>query len=464
MSDALHAEGRLRSEFRIYEPDGSWMDADAHRADDDLAALYAYERKGSRAARAPSAHVALMRELELADYEPASDPGNLRWYPRGTIVKRLLERGASDVAAAFGALEVETPVMYDLAHPQLGSYLHRFPARQYVVHSDECEHFLRFAACFGQYMILHDATLSYRHLPVRLHEVARYAFRRERSGELAGLRRLRAFTMPDMHTVVRDAPMAAEEFIAQARLCVEWLRDVEVSCVPVVRFVRQFVERHPELLRELLALLDRRVLVELWDERAFYFVAKFELNVVDGQRKAACLGTVQIDVENGERFGIGFVDRDATERPALLLHTSISGAIERNVYAILEAQAQRIAAGGKGRWPAWLAPVQVRIVPVADRHVEPAVELARRIDARVDVDDRQESLSKRVRDAERTWVSRVVVFGDREARTGRLAVRTRHGADETMTVEQLARWVRDDDLRGLQTATRLSRQPTFVGS
>ena len=132
-------------------------------------------------------HIDIMRRLELVDYEPASDPGNFRYYPKGKLVKALLEKYVSDKVIDYGGMEIESPIMYDYEHPALAKYVARFPARQYVVRSDDKDFFLRFAACFGQYMIAHDAPLSHRSLPLKLFELTHYSFRREQSGELSGL-------------------------------------------------------------------------------------------------------------------------------------------------------------------------------------------------------------------------------------------------------------------------------------
>jgi len=120
-----------------------------------------------------------------------------------------------DKAAEMGAMEVETPIMYDMEHPTLKKYLDRFPARQYQIEADKKKLFLRFAACFGQFLMGHDMTISYKAMPLRMFEITRYSFRREQRGELVGIRRLRAFTMPDMHTLTRDMGQAMEEFRKQ---------------------------------------------------------------------------------------------------------------------------------------------------------------------------------------------------------------------------------------------------------
>ena len=125
----------------------------------------------------------------------------------------MLEKYVTSEVKKYGALEVETPIMYDSNHPSLASYLNRFPARQYIVNSDNKNLFLRFSACFGQFLMLHDSIISHKQLPVKLYELTRYSFRREKSGELVGLRRLRAFTMPDCHALCRNIEESKSEIL-----------------------------------------------------------------------------------------------------------------------------------------------------------------------------------------------------------------------------------------------------------
>ena len=468
-SRALAAEKTLESEWRIYQPDGSFVLADefGFRKDEGLSDLYAYEREGTRIAEEAPPHIRLMREHELVDYESASDAGNLRWYPKGLLVKRLLEQHITRMVLDYGAMEVETPIMYDYNHPALSKYLQRFPARQYVVKSDDKDLFLRFAACFGQYMIQHDMVTSHHDLPVRLYELTHFSFRREQGGEIAGLRRLRAFTMPDMHSLVSDMEMAKEEFLKQVQLCLRWLDDLDLTCVPAIRFVRSFLDEHPGFVEDLMQVLDRPALIEVWDDRFFYFVAKFEMNFIDTAKKAACLSTVQIDVENTDRFDINYVAEDGQKRHPLLLHTSVSGSLDRNVYAILENQAMRMRRGEKAVWPVWMAPIQVRLVPVTDDYVEGALRLAEAIPFRVDVDDRDVKLGKKIRDSEKEWIPYTLVVGQKELSGGTLTIRPRLGAQVEMPVdsfvERLTAETEGRPERPANTPRLLSRRPIFVG-
>jgi threonyl-tRNA synthetase len=468
-SKALAAESTLRSEWRVYLPDGSFVAADEFdfSRDPGLRDVFRYERSGTRAAEEAPPHIKLMREQELVDYEPASDSGNLRWYPKGLLVKRLLEQHITRMVVEYGGMEVETPIMYDYGHPALAKYLHRFPARQYVVRSEDKEYFLRFAACFGQYMIMHDMVTSYRDLPLRLYELTHYSFRREQGGEVSGLRRLRAFTMPDMHTLVRDTGMAKEEFVRQTSLCLRWLDDIGLDCVPVIRFVRGFLDDNPDLVAEVMRGLGRPALVEVWDERFFYFVAKFEMNFVDSAKKAACLSTVQIDVENTERFDISYVSDDGTRQRPLLMHTSVSGSVDRNLYAILEHQARRQTKGAKAQWPLWLAPVQVRVLPVSDACLAGAERIADRIPFRVEVDDRDMKIGKKIREAEREWTPYILVVGEKELSGGDLTVRPRVGAQTEMPLDAFVSMLSEATTGKPRLPSNLprllSRRPIFVG-
>ncbi len=430
ISEAIKAEEKAKSYWHILTPDGelhSFDDFD-FTGHDNLRKFRDYEVSKSRAVDRTPPHVELMRRLEIADYEPGSDSGNMRFYPKGRLIKSLLETYVLDRSAAMGAMEVETPIMYDMNHPTLKKYLDRFPARQYSIDADKKSLFLRFAACFGQFLMNHDMTISYRDLPLKMIELTRYSFRKEQSGELVGLRRLRAFTMPDMHTLAADMEQAIMEFGQQYDMCISvldamglGLEDYEVA----IRFTRDFYEENKEFITGLARVVDKPVIVEMWDERFFYFVLKFEFNYIDALDKASALSTVQIDVENAERYGINYIDQEGESRQPTILHCSPSGAIERIIYGLLEKNHMLTEAGGVPMLPVWLSPTQVRVIPVAERHREAAEEVALMLGCRTDIDDRDETVGKKIRDAGREWVPYVAVLGDEEFQNGELTVNIR---------------------------------------
>jgi len=147
-----------KSKWLIISPNGSIVKAENFNwaGYDDLKIFFHYESAGSREVKEAPAHVKMMQKLELVDYEPAADPGNFQWLPKGYLMKKLMEEHASKIVRGYGGMQIETPIMYDLKHPQLAQYLERFPARQYQLLSGKKKYFLRFAACFGQYLMMHD--------------------------------------------------------------------------------------------------------------------------------------------------------------------------------------------------------------------------------------------------------------------------------------------------------------------
>jgi threonyl-tRNA synthetase len=468
-SQALKAEKTLKSEWVIMTPEGSRVPAEDFRFDSrpNMKRLFRYERSGTRTSDKPPPHIELMRRMELVDYEPGSDQGNFRWYPKGQLIKRLAEAYVSGLVAEHGGMQVETPIMYDYQHPKLNLYLQRFPARQYVLLSDEKEYFLRFAACFGQYLIQHDMQISHHHLPCKLYELTHFSFRREQSGELAGLKRLRTFTMPDLHTLARDVEQAKEEFVRQVDLAIQCMEGFGLDFEVAIRFVKDFAEQNETFLDDLVSRCGRPALIELWDERFFYFVAKLEFNFIDALDKGACLSTVQIDVENPQRFDITYVDEKGEKQHPLLLHASISGSIDRVLYAILETQAMKMKKGKKAEFPFWLAPVQLRIIPVSEKFNQTCEEILASIPYRVDYDDRDMSMGKKIREAEREWIPYILVLGAKEVAEGCLNVRTRDGIQRKMILSELMaeieRQMVGKPFLGLSLPRHVARRPIFVG-
>lgn len=454
------------SSWYVLTPEGELIEAEDFDFTDypGLYTFYQYEAFGSRQAEQQPAHIDLMQKLELVDYEPGSDPGQMRWYPKGKLVKTLLERKVEEMCLEAGAMMVETPLMYDTQHPALRTYLTKFPARQYRVRGDKGkELFMRFAACFGQYLMAHDMVLSYRNLPLRLFELAQ-SFRKEQHGELSGIKRLRAFTMPDMHTLCANWEQAKEEFERQVLLSLEWTRLIELEGEVALRFVRSFYQENRDFAASIARRVGKPILVEMWDERYFYFVTKFEFNMNDSAGKAFALSTVQIDVENPTQFDITYADERGQQQYPLLLHTSISGGIDRCICALLEKQARAMQEGKKAVLPFWLSPTQVRLIPVGDEFVEPCVQLAASLHGRVDVDDREASVGKKIREAEKEWIPIIIVYGQQE-KDGTYRPRCRFDCPEELTREELNSLL-DKKMSGfpfqrLSLPVLLSRRPSF---
>jgi threonyl-tRNA synthetase len=436
-SEALKSESKIKSFWHILTPDGKLHDIEKFNFSKHkkLEILSKYESSKKRTSDEPPPHVKLMKKMAIADYEPASDSGNMRFYPNGRLIKSLLERFVTDEVKNYGGLEVETPIMYDSHHPSMESYFNRFPARQYNINTEGKQLFLRFAACFGQFLMANDFQISYKNLPMKLYELTRYSFRREQSGELVGLRRLRAFTMPDCHAFCSDIPQAIEEIRKRFDLSRFVLKEVgidESDYEMAIRFTEEFYNEHKPIIEELVKKIGKPVLVEMWKERFFYFVLKWEFNYIDNLGKASALSTDQIDVENGQRYGIKYFDENNQPHHPIILHNSPSGAIERVIYALLEKAALDQKEGRKAHIPLWLAPTQVRIIPLKEEFNKFCEDLADRLsqqEIRVDIDDRNESIGKRIRESETEWIQYSLVIGEKEIDKANLSVRDRSSGD-----------------------------------
>ncbi len=477
VSAALKAEDKMQSFWHVIMTDGTLMPIEEFKFKGhvNLQKFSQYEIKKARAVTQMPPHVPLMKRLEIADYEAGSDPGNLRWYPKGRMIKSLLEQYVTQRMNQYGAMEVETPIMYDFNHPSLKSYLNRFPARQYVLKSEDKELFLRFAACFGQFLMAHDAQFSYKQMPIKLYELTRYSFRREKSGEVVGLKRLRAFTMPDCHAFCMNLEQAKKEFLTRFNICIEVLSNIGLTKDDyeiAMRFTKGFYDENKEFLAELAKTFGKPMLAEVWNERFFYFILKWDLNFVDNQDKAAALSTDQIDVENAKRYEITYVDEKGEKQYPLILHCSPSGAIERDIYALLEKAYREQLSGKAPMLPLWLSPTQVRLIPISDKYMEKVEEITKKVEAqciRVDIDDSASTLQKKIREAEQEWIPYIIVIGEKEVESGTLSVRDREvrGSQQTMTVDELLAKITGKiagkPFKPLPLPRNLSRRPQFHG-
>jgi threonyl-tRNA synthetase len=483
ISEALKKEEKAKSQWFVIKTNGEMVPIGIKenkivgkfdfKKNENLEKFAMYEMAKSRVMHQTPPHVKLMKELEIADFEEGSDPGNLRFYPKGRLIKSLLEQFVTQMVIDYGGMEVETPIMYDVNNPILADYLNRFPARQYIVKSEDKELFLRFAACFGQFLMLSNATISYKQLPLKIYELTRYSFRREKSGELAGLRRLRAFTMPDVHVLCENLEQAMKEFVVRFKLCQDVLDKIGLDKDDyelAIRFTKDFYENNKDFIVSLIKLHGKPALVEMWDEKIFYFILKYEFNFVDALSKASALSTDQIDVENGKRYGITFTDADSKKQHPIILHCSPSGAIERIIYALLEKAYMNEKANKIPEFPTWLSPTQVRIIPVSEKHHKFSGEIADEIEKeniRVDIDDRSLTVEKKVRSGELEWVPYSIVVGEKEIESKTFPIRIRKiGEVKKMKIEEFIKMIKGEIIgkpfKKLSLSKFLTKRPKFV--
>jgi threonyl-tRNA synthetase len=475
VSSALKSEEKQQSLWFILDTNGVLTPLEAFKIEknSNLKRFLEYETSKRRVVDEQPPHVGLMKKMAIADYEPASDAGNMRYYPKGRLMKSLIEQFVTRNVLEYGGIEVETPIMYDTKHPSMESYFNRFPARQYNIVSDNKQLFLRFAACFGQFLMAKDFHITYKNLPLKLYELTRYSFRREKSGELVGLRRLRAFSMPDCHAFCKDIEQAKDECLKRFDLSLNVLNgfDIRIEDIEMaIRFTETFYNENKEFVAQISKKFGKPILVEMWKDRFFYFILKWEFNYVDSQGKAAALSTDQIDVENGKRYNIEYIDEQGKRQNPIILHNSPSGAIERIIYTLLEKAAKIKQQGQRPQFPIWLSHTQVRIIPIRNEHLLFAENIENTLSQshiRADIDDRPESLSKRIREAETEWIPFILVIGDKEAESTTLVIRDRRtGTQIESNIEELIESVRketkDKPFMPLNLPKYLSKRPQIM--
>lgn len=422
-------------------------------------------------------HVKYIKEKEICDYEPSSDAGHFRWYPKGKLIRDLLSEYVYNLVVENGAMAVETPVMYDLGNSAIKEHADKFGERQYRFKQGNKDLMLRFAACFGQFMMKKDMYLLPKHLPLKLYELSTYSFRYEQRGELVGLKRLRCFTMPDMHTVCMDIKQAMDEFENQFWMCLKTGDDLKTPYSVIFRYTKDFFEENKDwffkIAKEYKEKYGKDVILELLPGRHHYWVGKVDMAVIDSFGRPIENPTVQIDVESSKRFGIVVHDGDKKINP-IILHCSPTGSIERVMCGLLEGAYLDSQKGRAPMLPVWLSPIQVRVIPVSDSHEEYALEVAKKLrenGIRADFEDRDESVGKKIRNAGKDWVPYVVVVGDEEVKNNILTITIREESTlkkplkEKMTVEQLIERIKEETAgcpyKPLPLPLKCSVQPIF---
>lgn len=384
-------------------------------------------------------HVKLMREKELCDYESASDVGNLKWYPKGRLVRDLLADYVYNLVVDQGAMPIETPIFYDLDNEAINVHAAKFGERQYRTATKK-NLMLRFACCFGAFRVMAETFCTWKNLPAKLYELSTYSFRYEQKGEVVGLKRLRGFTMPDFHSFCADVEASLEEFSKQTDMCIQTGVDLGVNYEVIFRATQGFYDKYSEWMYSIGEKIGKPVLLEILPERKHYWDCKIDFAAIDYLGRPIENPTVQIDVESGERFGITYLGEDGEEHNPAILHCSPTGSIERVICSLLEKTAIELNEKAP-MLPVWLSPIEARVITVGEPHKEYAFELADKIaaaDIRVDVDDRDESVGKKIRNAAKEWIPYTFVVGDNEVESGNLNVTIRETGEKVdMTVDEL---------------------------
>jgi threonyl-tRNA synthetase len=383
-------------------------------------------------------HRKLGRELGLFMFHPWA-PGEAFWLPKGTTVYNLLASYMREVLFPAGYVEVKTPLVYNKALWEKSRHWSHYRENMFLIESEGETMSVKPMNCPGHFLTFASQTHSYRDLPVRFHEQTPL-HRNEASGVLSGLTRVRQFSQDDAHCFVTQDQIG-DEVERLIRLVQRVYGDFGLS------FTAKLSTRPEQYLGEiatwdhaeaqLRAALDAAGMAYTINEGdgAFYG-PKIDFDVTDAiGRKWQC-ATIQLDYQQPENFDLKYTGADNAEHRPVVIHRAIFGSFERFIAILIEHYA--------GAFPLWLAPVQAVVLPIADRHLAYATSVRDALGAeglRVELDERQEKIGYKIREAQIQQVPYMLVIGDREAADGTVSVRTRRGGDRG--ARSVADFVRD---------------------
>ena len=379
-------------------------------------------------------HRKLGRELDLFHFDEHS-PGSPFWHPKGMTIYNELEAIRRSENAKRGYSEVKTPLLYDKALWETSGHWEKFRDDMFLIPGDDDQVLgIKPMNCPGHMLLFGSQLRSYRDLPIRYAEAAPL-HRNELAGALHGLTRVRFVTQDDAHIFCTEEQVPAEidgaiDFVNYLYGLFGMVPRATLSTRPESRLGEDAQwDRAEEALR--VALERHEMAYEIDEGGGAFYGPKIDLFLDDVLGRAWQTGTIQYDMQMPMRFGLTYMGADNREHTPIVIHRALYGSFERFIGILVEHYG--------GAFPLWLAPVQVRLLAVSEQHRDGAHAIAARLrDAgyRVDVDDRDETLGKRIRDSELEKIPVVVVFGERESEAS-LAVRTRGEGQSTRSLEEL---------------------------
>ena len=390
-------------------------------------------------------HNKLGRELELFTTVDYIGQGLPIMLPKGAKIIQILQRFVEDEEAKRGWQLTKTPYMAKSDLYKISGHWDHYLDGMFVLgdpDSDKEVYALRPMTCPFQYQAYLNRARSYRDLPLRYDETSTL-FRNESSGEMHGLIRVRQFTISEGHLMCRPDQLEGE-FKSCLELAIFMLKTLGLYEDVSYRFsqwdpndTEKYIgtaEEWDEVQGMMGRILDHlEIPYKIGIGEAAFYGPKLDIQIKNVFGKEDTLITIQIDPMIAEKFGMVYTDKDGTKKHPYIIHRTSIGCYERTLALLIEKYA--------GAFPAWLAPVQVKVMPIVDKQADYCAEVARRLKDkgfRVELDDRNEKIGYRIREAQLEKVPYMLVAGDKEVETGRISVRSRKAAGETtdMTLDE----------------------------
>lgn len=371
-------------------------------------------------------HRKLGKELELFMFSEEA-PGMPFYLPRGMMIRTLLEDFARETQRQRGYEEVRTPLMMNNRIWEQSGHWDHYKDNMYFTWVDETKYALKPMNCPGHMLIYKNSLHSYRELPIRISEFGQ-VHRHEMSGALGGMMRVRTFCQDDAHLFVLPEQIEAE--IGQIMDLIDHMYQVfgfeykiELSTRPEDSMgSEELWERAEASLRSVLE--DRGIDYVLNEGDGAFYGPKIDFHILDALKRSWQCGTIQLDFQMPEKFELSYIGEDGLKHRPVVIHRAVYGSIDRFIGMLTEHYA--------GAFPLWLAPVQVKLLPVSDQVLEYALEVKRLLTEaglRIELDGRQEKLGYKIREAQLEKVPYMLVIGDKEAEAGTVSVRKRGEGD-----------------------------------
>lgn len=385
-------------------------------------------------------HKTIGRELKLFSFDEQV-PGVVYWWPKGWTLFNLIKDDLSSRLSKDGYVEINTPRVISTETLKKSGHFENYHEKLFFVGNEkelkEPRWCLKPMSCPGGLMVFKEEIHSYRELPIKISEFGS-VFRYEQAGEVNGLLRVRNMTQDDAHIYCTDEQIEEEiekliDFIHETykRYGFADIR-VELSTRPEKSIGSDEVwEKAEGGLKK--ALDAKKIVYTINAGDGAFYGPKIDFHVKDSLGRSWQMGTIQLDFAMAERLDANYIDSEGNKKHPVMIHRAILGSVERFVATLLESTG--------GALPSWLSPIQVAILPVSDKHNEFAQGIAKQLidgGARVEVDVRSESVGRKMRDVQMQKIPFMIVLGDKEVESGKLAVRIRETQEQKeLTVEEL---------------------------
>jgi threonyl-tRNA synthetase len=371
-------------------------------------------------------HRKVGRETGLFLFHPWA-PGAAFWLGKGTTLYNTLANYMREVLFPAGYVEVKTPLVFNKALWETSGHWEHYRQNMFQIESDDEQMAVKAMNCPGHMLVFGSQLRSYRDLPLRLHEQTPL-HRNEASGVLSGLTRVRQFSQDDAHCFVTEEQIASEveallRLVQRVYADLDLAYEAKLSTRPAEFLGDVATWDHAEAaLKQALEAAGQAYAINEGDG-AFYG-PKIDFDVTDALGRRWQCATIQLDYQMPQRFGLKYIGADNAEHMPVVIHRAIFGSFERFIALLIEHYA--------GAFPLWLAPEQVRVLPIADRHLDYARGVLDRLKAaglRAEIDEQYEKIGYKIREAQLQKIPYMLVIGDREAAEQTVAVRARAGGD-----------------------------------